>query len=122
MIEKATGKVKRVNHGAVTEVLYRQKVEFAVGHGIAVHAEPVAADPYRAVSVRTSVIPRSEVAKVEAPGPDDPALDESYFPLLWSKDDKRTAWIDSYCETGRRRYPPHNAVSHACHSGAARQG
>ena len=31
-------------------------------------------DPHRATSVRTAVIPRSEVAKVEAPGPDDPAL------------------------------------------------
>ena len=58
------------------DLLYREKVEFAVGHGIAVHAEPSGGDPYRATSIRTSVIPRSEVAKVEAPGPDDPALDE----------------------------------------------
>jgi ectoine hydroxylase-related dioxygenase (phytanoyl-CoA dioxygenase family) len=34
---------------------------------------------------------------------DDPALDESFFPLLWSEDGKRTSWIDSYCETGKRR-------------------
>ena len=40
---------------------------------------------------------------------DDPCLDESYFPLLWSGG-KRTAWIDGYCETGRRRYPVHIAA------------
>ena len=57
------------------DLLYREKVEFAVGHGVAVHAETAADDPYRATAVRTAVIPRSEVAKVEAPGPDDPALD-----------------------------------------------
>ena len=64
------------------DLLYREKVEFAVGHGIAVHAEPSGGDPYRATSIRTSVIPRSEVAKVEAPGPDDPALDETERDLM----------------------------------------
>ena len=64
------------------DLLYREKVEFAVGHGIAVHAEASGGNPYRATSVRTSVIPRSEVAKVEAPGPDDPALDEIERELL----------------------------------------
>jgi phytanoyl-CoA hydroxylase len=34
---------------------------------------------------------------------DDPTLDESFFPLLWSQDGKRTSWIDGYCETGKRR-------------------
>ncbi|MBK5221554.1 MAG: helicase [Acidimicrobiia bacterium] len=58
------------------DLLYREKVEFAVGHGIAVHADAAPDDPHRATAVRTAVIPRSEVAKVEAPGPDDPALDE----------------------------------------------
>jgi phytanoyl-CoA hydroxylase len=33
---------------------------------------------------------------------DDPRLDESYFPLLWSRSGRRTAWNDGYCETGRR--------------------
>lgn len=64
------------------DLLYREKVEFAVGHGIAVHAEPSPADPHRAVAVRTSVIPRSEVAKIEAPGPADPALDAAERALL----------------------------------------
>jgi len=64
------------------DLLYREKVEFAVGHGVAVHAERGEDTPYRATAVRTSVIPRSEVAKVEAPGPDDPALDEAERELL----------------------------------------
>lgn len=32
----------------------------------------------------------------------DPALDESYFPLLWSDDSQRTGWLERYCATGRR--------------------
>lgn len=32
----------------------------------------------------------------------DPTLDESFFPVLWSKHGRRTAWIDDFCETGRR--------------------
>ncbi|MDQ8731027.1 phytanoyl-CoA dioxygenase family protein [Bradyrhizobium sp. LHD-71] len=36
---------------------------------------------------------------------DDPSLDESFFPLLWSDDATRTAWLDGYCDSGRRRNP-----------------
>jgi ectoine hydroxylase-related dioxygenase (phytanoyl-CoA dioxygenase family) len=32
----------------------------------------------------------------------DPSLDESFFPLLWSSSGARTAWIEAYCDTGRR--------------------
>jgi phytanoyl-CoA hydroxylase len=32
----------------------------------------------------------------------DPALDESYFPVLWSRSGRRTKWIESYCESGLR--------------------
>lgn len=32
----------------------------------------------------------------------DPELDESYFPILWASDGRRTDWIDRYCETGIR--------------------
>ncbi|HKU96080.1 MAG TPA: phytanoyl-CoA dioxygenase family protein [Vineibacter sp.] len=32
----------------------------------------------------------------------DPALDESFFPVLWSQAGERTDWIDGYCESGRR--------------------
>jgi phytanoyl-CoA hydroxylase len=32
----------------------------------------------------------------------DPALDESYFPVLWSRSGRRTKWIEAYCESGLR--------------------
>jgi hypothetical protein len=34
---------------------------------------------------------------------DDPALDESYFPVLWSRSGYRTKWIEAYCDSGLRR-------------------
>ncbi|MCZ2340175.1 MAG: hypothetical protein LC104_00080, partial [Bacteroidales bacterium] len=40
------------------EMIYRRRVEFAVGHGVSVHATPSADDPERAVEVRTRVLPR----------------------------------------------------------------
>lgn len=58
-------------------LIYRRRVEFAVGHGVAVHAETTANDPARATLVRTEVIPRHEVPVTETPGlgPDDrPAM------------------------------------------------
>lgn len=36
----------------------------------------------------------------------DPMLDESFFPVLWSAEARRTGWIDTYCDTGRRVPPP----------------
>jgi len=32
----------------------------------------------------------------------DPALDESYFPMTWQADGRRTDWIEEYCRSGRR--------------------
>ncbi len=58
-------------------LIYRGRVEFAVGHGVAVHAETAPNDPTRAVEVRTEVIPRYELPVTETPGlePDDrPAM------------------------------------------------
>lgn len=49
-------------------LIYRRRVEFAVGHGVAVHAETPASDPTRATLVRTEVIPRYEVPVTETPG------------------------------------------------------
>jgi hypothetical protein len=51
-------------------LIYRRRVEFAVGHGVAVHAESPRNDPMRAALVRTDVIPRHEVPITEAPGLD----------------------------------------------------
>lgn len=60
-------------------LIYRRRVEFAVGHGVAVHAETAPDDPTRAVEVRTEVIPRLEVPVTEIPGfdpADRPAMRE----------------------------------------------
>jgi len=49
------------------DLLYRNDVEFAVGHGTGVHCTPSAGNPTRAVRVETSVMPRYDVPKTEAP-------------------------------------------------------
>lgn len=49
------------------DLLYRDEVEFAVGHGVAVHAMPSEADPARALRIETRVMPQYEVPRVEAP-------------------------------------------------------
>ena len=49
-------------------LIYRRRVEFAVGHGVAVHAETPDDNPTRAFEVRTEVIPSFEVPVTETPG------------------------------------------------------
>lgn len=51
------------------EMVYRDRVEFAVGHGVAVHAE-TADDVTLATEVRTTVMPHYEVQVTETPGLD----------------------------------------------------
>ena len=61
------------------EMIYREEVEFAVGHGVAVHAKTDDGDPERAHEVRTVVMPQYEVPVTETPGlrPEDrPAMRE----------------------------------------------
>lgn len=61
------------------EMIYREVVEFAVGHGVAVHAKTQYSDPERAHEVRTVVMPEHEVPVTETPGlrPEDrPAMRE----------------------------------------------
>ncbi len=61
------------------EMIYRKQVEFAVGHGVAVHATTVENDPERGVGVRTVIIPQYEVPVTETPGlraEDRPAMKE----------------------------------------------
>lgn len=61
------------------EMIYREQVEFAVGHGVAVHAKTDDGDPERAHEVRTVVMPQYEVPVTETPGlrPEDrPAMRE----------------------------------------------
>lgn len=45
---------------------YRDHVEFAVGHGVAVHAETLAGDPTRAVRLRTAAAPVYELPQTVA--------------------------------------------------------
>ncbi|HYD94747.1 MAG TPA: DISARM system helicase DrmA [Noviherbaspirillum sp.] len=51
------------------EMIYRNRVEFAVGHGVAVHAV-TADDVTLATEVRTTVLPQYEVQVTETPGLD----------------------------------------------------
>lgn len=60
------------------EMIYRNRVEFAVGHGVAIHAE-TADDVTLATEVRTTVMPQYEVQVTETPGldpADRPAMKE----------------------------------------------
>jgi len=50
------------------EMIYRKQVEFAVGHGISVHATTMGNDTENAVEIRTSVLPEYEVPITETPG------------------------------------------------------
>lgn len=59
------------------EMIYRDRVEFAVGHGISVHASVSEEDRERATEVRTAVLPEYEIQVTETPGlePEDrPAM------------------------------------------------
>jgi hypothetical protein len=52
-------------------MLYRQQVEFAVGHGVTVHAE-LSKDSYeRAVALKTVIAPTYELPKTTPPTPDE---------------------------------------------------
>ena len=50
------------------EMVYRKRVEFAVGHGVSVHAEAVSGDTDKATEVRTVVMPEYELQVTETPG------------------------------------------------------
>lgn len=49
------------------EMIYREQVEFAVGHGVAVHAKS-AEDVSRATEIKTVILPECEVQVTETPG------------------------------------------------------
>ncbi|MCX7584908.1 DISARM system helicase DrmA [Phenylobacterium sp. 58.2.17] len=51
-------------------LIYRNRLEFAVGHGVSVHVEVSSAEPDKALRVRTEIVPRYEVAVTETPGSD----------------------------------------------------
>ena len=56
-------------------MLYRQQVEFAVGHGVGVHASVLPTDSMRATELAISVVPAYEVPKSTPPtAAEEPAL------------------------------------------------
>lgn len=66
--------VSRAETMALT-MLYRRRVEFAVGHNIGVHAVLADGDPNRAVRLETRAIPTHEVPQTTPPTPyDNPDL------------------------------------------------
>lgn len=50
------------------EMIYRERVEFAVGHGVSVSCIASTKDPERAVEIKTSVLPEHEIPVTETPG------------------------------------------------------
>jgi hypothetical protein len=55
---------------------YRDTVEFAVGHGVAVHAEPSSGDPTRAVRIVTRAIPHYDVPMTDVPIAGDESFEQ----------------------------------------------
>ena len=53
------------------EMLFRDAVELAVGHGVAVEATYAADAPDRGVRIATAAMPRQDVPRTDAPGPED---------------------------------------------------
>ena len=49
-------------------LVYRKKLEFAVGHGVSVHATTSEAEPTLATEVRTQIMPHHEIPVTETPG------------------------------------------------------
>lgn len=58
-------------------LIYRNRLEFAVGHGVSVHADTTQGASAKAWQLRTEIIPRYEVAVTETPG-----LDSSDRPAM----------------------------------------
>src|SRR5690554_2868711 len=82
------------------EMIYRNRVEFAVGHGVAVHAE-TADDVTLATEVRTTVMPQYEVQVTETPGldpSDRPAMREMVSSGLLDMQRLATLEIDPLVE------------------------
>jgi hypothetical protein len=62
-------------------MLYRRHAEFAVGHGISVHAESSPDAPDRGALVKTTFIPRYEVGRTTPPTAADAAVNPAFAKL-----------------------------------------
>ena len=79
------------------EMIYRNRVEFAVGHGVAIHAV-TAEDVTLATEVRTTVMPQYEVQVTETPGldaSDRPAMKEMVSSGLLDMQNLATLGVDA---------------------------
>jgi hypothetical protein len=109
-------------------MLYRDQVEFAVGHGVSVHWELSAGRVDRAIAVRTQVVPWYDVPVTEAPTAADlPALadlildmrqladldEKALAKTLWALHQLYTAWIgghsSSRCQGAASKSPVREA-------------
>ncbi len=61
-------------------MLYRRHIEFAVGHGIAVHVD-VSPNPNFALRVKTKVVPSYEIPKTTPPRPEDAVINPAFAKL-----------------------------------------
>ena len=87
---------------AALEMVYRNHMEFAVGHGVSVHAQTDLEHPDRATEIRSVVIPRNEVTVTETPGldpADRPAMrrmvEEGLLDMQRLADFDRTALMEA---------------------------
>jgi hypothetical protein len=63
------------------ELLYRRHIEFAVGHGVGVHAETSAEASDRAIAIETRIIPHYEVPRSTPPTAADISINSSFARL-----------------------------------------
>ncbi|MCG3197795.1 MAG: hypothetical protein GHCLOJNM_02286 [bacterium] len=96
------------------EMLYRRHVEFAVGHGVSVHADLPERETQRALRIRTAVIPAYEVpftdqpTVADIPGLNSLVLDMETLSRIEKKDvraclDPLTAAYREWIETERKK-------------------
>jgi hypothetical protein len=73
--ELASGDASEEERGIAMS--YRDRIEFAVGHGVSVHATPLDGDSRRALRVETRVVPSTDVLVTDSPTlEDEPKLAE----------------------------------------------
>ncbi|MFY8201287.1 MAG: hypothetical protein ACOVLE_11485, partial [Pirellula staleyi] len=62
-------------------MLYRHQVEFAVGHGVSVHAKVSKESSDRAVSIESVIVPTYEVPRTAPPTEDDATQNPAFGKL-----------------------------------------
>ena len=72
------------------EMIYRKRVEFAVGHGVSVHARSADGESEHADEIRTCTLPRNEVEVTETPG-------------LVAHDREALRWVNDECLLDMKR-------------------